>query len=116
MLARFIVLAIGLLAQVLGIDADQSQWSELGIATLFVWGTVELLRGSILKSVDGVAVHLLAAIVGIAFGLAFGIGEIITGTVFEWVVFGVQATFVATLGDLVLKKAAGKQLAAPSET
>lgn len=113
MLARFIVLAVGLLAQVLGIEADATQWGELGVATLFVWGTVELLRASILKSVDGVAVHVLAAAVGVAVGIAFGLGEIIGGTWFQWAVFGVQATFGATLTDLALKKAAGKQLQAP---
>lgn len=113
-MARVIVLLIGLLAQVLGIDADQSKWAELGVATMFVWGSVELLRMSIFKNVDGAAVHVLAAAVGVVLAIAFGLGEIITGTVVEWVVFGIQATFYATLVDLGLKKAStGKALASP---
>ena len=113
-MARIIVLLVGLLAQVLGIDADQSQWGELGVATLFVWGSVELLRASVFKKVDGVMVHALAAGVGVVIGVAFGLGEIIGGAVVEWVVFGVQATFFATVGDLLAKKAgSGKALASP---
>lgn len=109
MLARLIVVLVGLLAQVLGIDADQSQWGELGIATLFVWGSVELLRKSIFQRVDGVAVHALAAAVGAVFGVALGFGEVIAGTAIDWIVFGVQATFYATILDLGIKKAgAGK--------
>lgn len=116
MLARFIVLLVGLLAQVLGIEAGQSQWGELGVATLFVWGSVELLRKSVFKTVDGVAVHVLAAVVGAGLGVVFGLGEIVTGSVADWLVFGIQATFYATVLDLGLKKAAGKSLPAPSET
>ena len=112
-MARVIVLLVGLLAQVLGIDADQSAWGELGVATLFVWGSVELLRGGVFKGLDGFKVNLLAAAVGVAFGVAFGLGEIITGSVFEWVVFGVQATFFATVADLFAKKAGGKASGAP---
>lgn len=116
MLARIIVLLVGLLAQVLGIDAAQGQWGELGIATLFVWGSVELLRKSVFTKVDGVTVHVLAAAVGLALGVVFGLGEIVQGTVGDWLVFGIQATFYATVADLGLKKAAGKSLPAPSET
>lgn len=107
-MSRVIVLLVGLLAQVLGIDADQSTWGELGVATLFVWGSVELLRKSVLPNVDGVQVHLLAGGVGAALGVVFGLGEIVTGTVFDWIVFGLQATFFATLVDLGLKKAGGQ--------
>jgi len=106
-MSRVIVLLVGLLAQVLGIEADQSTWGELSVATLFVWGSVELLRKSVLPNVDGVQVHLLAGGVGAALGVVFGLGEIITGTVFDWIVFGLQATFFATLVDLGLKKAGG---------
>lgn len=115
MLARFIVLLVGLLAQVLGIEAGQSQWGELGVATLFVWGSVELLRKSVFKTLDGVAVHVLAAVVGAGLGVVFGLGEIVHGAVTDWLVFGLQATFFATVGDLALKKASGKLSAAPSE-
>ena len=112
-MARFIVLLVGLLAQVLGIDADQSAWGELSVATLFVWGSVELLRASIFKNVDGVMVHALAAGVGIVIGVAFGLGEIVAGGAFDWIVFGVQATFFATVADLFAKKAGGKASGAP---
>src|SRR5690554_6626430 len=108
-MSRVIVLLVGLLAQVLGIDADQSQWGELGVATLFVWGSVELLRKGVFRDVDGVSVHVLAGGVGAALGVTFGLGEIIAGTAFDWVVFGLQATFFATLVDLGLKKAGGGQ-------
>src|SRR5690606_40293527 len=84
-MSRVIVLLVGLLAQVLGIEADASQWGELGVATLFVWGSVELLRKSVLPNVDGVQVHLLAGGVGAALGVVFGLGEIVAGTVFDWV-------------------------------
>ena len=106
-MSRVIVLLVGLLAQVLGIEADASQWGELGVATLFVWGSVELLRKSVLPNVDGVQVHLLAGAVGAGIGIVFGLGEIVAGTVFDWLVFGIQATFYATLVDLGLKKAGG---------
>ena len=108
-MSRVIVLLVGLLAQVLGIEADQSTWGELGVATLFVWGSVELLRKSVFKTVDGIQVHLLAGGVGAVLGVAFGLGEIITGAAFDWIVFGIQATFFATVGDLALKKAGGGQ-------
>src|SRR5690606_41211178 len=107
-MSRVIVLLVGLLAQVLGIDADQSTWGELGVATLFVWGSVELLRKSVLPNVDGIQVHLLAGGVGAALGIVFGLGEIVAGTVFDWLVFGIQATFFATLADLFAKKAGGQ--------
>lgn len=107
-MSRVIVLLVGLLAQVLGIEADASQWGELGVATLFVWGSVELLRKSVLPNVDGIQVHLLAGGVGAALGVVFGLGEIITGAAFDWIVFGLQATFFATLVDLGLKKAGGR--------
>lgn len=112
-MARIIVLLVGLLAQVLGIDAAQSEWGELGVATLFVWGSVELLKTSVFKELDGFKVNLLAGGVGVVIGVAFGLGEIITGSAFDWVVFGIQATFFATVADLFAKKAGGKAAGAP---
>lgn len=113
---RIIVLLVGLLAQVLGIEADAAQWGELGVATLFVWGSVELLRKSVLPNIDGVRVHVLAAAVGAGIGIVFGLGEIVAGTVFDWLVFGIQATFYATIADLLAKKASGKALGGQAPT
>ena len=106
-MSRVIVILIGLLAQVLGIEADQAQWGELGIATLFVWGSVELLRKKVFTALDGVQVHLFAGGVGVALGIAFGLGEIIPGGALDWVVFGIQATLYATFADLFGKKVGG---------
>lgn len=110
MVQRVILIALGLLAQVLGLPADQSdptQWGTIGIATGIIWGTVELLRRTIFKDLDGIAVNVLAGVTGIAFAVALGVAEVLTGSVFDWVVFGVQATFFATVLDLGLKKAGG---------
>lgn len=110
MAQRLILIVLGLLAQVLGLPADQSdptQWGEIGIATLVIWGTVELLRRVAFKNLDGIAVNVLAGVTGIAFGIALGVAQVISGAVFDWVIFGVQATFFATVLDLGLKKAGG---------
>jgi len=111
------MIALGLLSQVLGLPAehaDPAQWNELGVATLVIWGTVEMLRRSIFKNLDGIAVNVFAAAVGVTLAVAFGVAGIITGSILDWLVFGVQATFFATIGDLLAKKAGqGKQLPAP---
>src|SRR5690606_27694085 len=105
-----VLLLIGLLAQVLGIEADATQWGELGVATLFVWGSVELLRKKVdyFKALDGVQVHVFAGAVGIVLGIAFGIAGIVTGQVVDWVLFGIQATLYATFADLFAKKVGGQ--------
>lgn len=116
-MSKILVLVFGLLAQVLGLTGDAANpanWTELGVATLVIWGSVALLRKVI--TVDGFAVNILAAVVGIGFGLALGFAGVLPGATFEWVVFGVQATFYATVADMGLKAAAGKSSPAPSET
>lgn len=114
-MSKILVLVFGLLAQVLGLTGDAANpdnWTELGVATLVIWGSVALLRKVI--TVDGFAVNILAAVVGIAFGVLLGVSGALPGGAFEWVVFGVQATFYATVADMGLKAAAGKSLATPS--
>lgn len=113
---RIVFWLLGLLAQVLGIQADISGGLELGVATLFVWGSVELLRNKVdmFKGLDGIQVHLFAGGVGVVLGIAFGIAAVITGGPFDWIVFGIQATFFATVGDLALKKAGGGQGNSPA--
>ena len=117
-MSRLILLAFGLLANLIGLPADQSdpaQWGELGLLTAAVWGTVAYLRAHVLKTLDGIAVHVTAAIVGIGLAVGLGVAGVIDGSLLQWVVFGVQATFAATIGDLALKRAGGagnSQLAA----
>ena len=115
-MTRILMLFFGLLATLIGLPADQAdptQWGELGTLTLVIWGTVAYLRAHVLKSLDGVAVHLVAAVVGVALAVGLGAAGVITGAAFDWVVFGIQATFAATVTDLALKRAAsGKSLPA----
>ena len=115
---RIILILLGLLAQVLGLPADQTdpaQWGELGIASGIIWGTVELLRRTAFKTLDGIAVTVFAGGVGIAFSIALGLAQVITGTAIDWLIFGVQATFFATVLDLGLKKAGGSGKAVPAQ-
>lgn len=107
---RIIVVVLGLLATLLGLPADQAdptQWGEVGILSLVVWGTVAYLRAHVLRDLEGIAVTIAAAVVGVGLAVALGAAQVITGTPFDWILFGVQATFFATIGDQALKRASG---------
>lgn len=106
MFARVILILLGLLAQAIGLPADQSdptQWGSLALATGVVWGSVEYLRAYVFKSLQGVGVHLLAGGVGITLGFSLGFAEVLPGTWADWTLFGVQAVFYATLADVAGK-------------
>lgn len=104
MLARVIIVLLGLVAQALGLPAEQAdptQWGSLALATGVVWGTVEYLRVYAFRGgLHGIRVHLLAGAVGVLLGVALGLGEVLTGSWGEWALFGVQAAFYATLVDV----------------
>lgn len=116
-MSRLILFAFGLLANLVGLPADQSdptQWGELGVLTAAVWGTVAYLRSHVLKTLDGAAVHLVAAVVGVGLAVGLGAADVIAGGALQWVLFGVQATFAATIGDLALKRAGGSGNSQPA--
>mgnify|MGYP001037211977 CR=1 FL=1 len=108
MLPRVILILLGLVAQALGLPADQadpSAWGSLALASGVVWGVVEYLKTYALKNLDGIRVHVLAGAVGILLGVSLGLGEVITGLWVDWVLFGVQAAFYATIVDVAGKTA-----------
>ena len=116
-MSRLILLALGLLANLIGLPADQSdpsQWGEVALLGAAVWGTVAYLRTHVLKALDGIAVHILAAAVGIGLAVGLGVADVIDGAFVQWVVFGVQATFAATVTDLALKRAGGSGNSLPA--
>lgn len=105
---QVIIVALGLLAQVLGIDPDLvQQVGTAAVAGLFIWGSVELLRKGPFSGLDGMQVNLLAGAVGLVFSVLLGVAEFISGGFIDWVIFAVQATFFATVTDFGLKKAGG---------
>lgn len=109
MLARVILVLLGLVAQALGLPADQAdptQWGSLALATGVVWGTVEYLRQYVFKGgLHGIRVHLLAGAVGVLLGVSLGFAEVVPGSWGDWALFGVQAAFYATLVDVTGKTA-----------
>lgn len=113
MLARVILILLGLVAQALGLPADQADpttWGSLALSTGVVWGVVEYLRTYALKNLHGVRVHLLAGAVGVLLGISLGLAEVVPGAWLDWALFGVQAAFYATIVD-VAGKTAVKSLA-----
>ena len=109
MLARVIIVLLGLVAQALGLPAEQAdptQWGSLAISTAVVWGTVEYLRKYAFKGgLDGIRVHLLAGAVGVLLGVSLGVATVVPGSWLDWGLFGIQAAFYATLTDLAGKTA-----------
>lgn len=108
---RTIVVVLGLLATLMGLPADQADptaWGEVGVLSLVVWGTVAYLRAHVMKDLDGIAVTVAAAVVGVGLAVALGVAGVIGGAAFDWLLFGIQATFFATIGDQALKRAGGQ--------
>lgn len=106
MLPRVILILLGLVAQALGLPADQADpttWGGILAAGGVVWATVRYLRQYALPNLDGIRVHLLAGAVGILLGVALGLGEILTGAWYDWALFGIQAAFGATVLDVAAK-------------
>jgi len=116
MAARLVTLLLGLLATTIGLPPDQADpalWGDVAILTGVIWGTVAYVREFVWKGLDGIAVHVFAAATGVALAFALSIPGVTSGTPFDLIVLGLQATFAATLVDLGLKKA-GSGKAAPA--
>src|SRR5690606_8070465 len=110
MAARLVTLLLGLLATTIGLppeQADPALWGEVAIRTGVMSGTVAYVREFVWKGLDGIAVHVFAAATGVALAFALSIPGVTSGTPFDLIVLGLQATFAATLVDLGLKKAGG---------
>lgn len=105
---RIIVVILGLLASMLGLEStDVSTWGEPAVLALVVWGIIEYLQAGPLKDLRDVSVTIAAGVVGVALSLALGAANIITGTPIEWIITGLTATFGATLIDQGAKKLGG---------
>jgi peptidoglycan/LPS O-acetylase OafA/YrhL len=110
MAARLVTLLLGLLATTIGLPADQTDpalWGDVAVLTGVIWGTVAYVRAHLWKTLDGIAVHVFAGAIGIALAFALSVPGITSGTPFDLIILGLQATFAATLVDLGLKKAGG---------
>lgn len=107
---RIVILVLGLLATLLGLPADQADPTQWAAPVLFggvVWGTVAYLRAHVMKQLDGVKVPIAAGIVSLGLSVSLGVANVLTGGPLEWILFGLQAVFFATVGDQALKRAGG---------
>lgn len=104
-MTKIIPLLLALLANVIGLSEDMrdpATWVlSTGALGAVVWATVQFLRASILKQLDGVAVIFASIAVGAGLSVALGAGGYagVGSTLVEWLAFGVSAGFGATLLD-----------------
>lgn len=105
---RIIVVVLGLLASMLGLEAtDPTTWGEPAVLALVVWGIIEYLQAGPLQNLRDVSVTIAAGVVGVALALALGVAQVLTGTPLDWIITGLTATFGATLIDQGAKKIGG---------
>lgn len=116
MAARLVTLILGLLATAIGLPPDQvdpATWGEVAILTGVIWGVVAYVRAHIWTTLDGIAVHVFAAATGVTLAFVLSVPGYTSGSPFDLIILGLQATFAATLVDLGLKKAGGQGKSLP---